>query len=125
MVLPGIGPLIAAGPIAGAIGGLTVGAAAGGIIGLLKDHGISEEEAEFYAEGVRRGGSLVTVQGIPEDREKEARKILDDNGAIEVERLADEWRRDGWTGPRSKRPCRPDKLSPLNSPVRSGKPGAT
>lgn len=99
VVLPGIGPLIAAGPIAGAIGGLTMGAAAGGLIGLLKDHGISAEQAEFYAEGVRRGGALVTVHGIPEDREKDARQILDDNGAIEIERLADEWRTSGWKGP--------------------------
>lgn len=96
MVLPGIGALLAAGPIAGAIGGLTLGAATGGIIGLLKDHGISEEEAEFYAEGVRRGGGLVTAHGIPDEREKDARKILDDHGAIEIERLADEWRADGW-----------------------------
>ena len=96
VVLPGIGPLIAAGPIAGAIGGLTLGAATGGVIGLLKDHGISEEEAEFYAEGVRRGGALVTVHAIPQEREKEARQILDDHGAIEVERLADEWRAQGW-----------------------------
>jgi hypothetical protein len=61
VALKGIGPLIPAGPIAGAIGGLTVGAAAGGIIGLLKDHGFTEEEAEFYAEGVRRRGSLLTL----------------------------------------------------------------
>jgi hypothetical protein len=93
VVLPGIGPLIAAGPLAGAIGGLSVGAAAGGVIGLLKDHGISEEEAEFYAEGVRRGGSLVTVHGVSREREEEARKILDQAGAIQVEELADEIRR--------------------------------
>jgi len=99
MALPGIGPLIAAGPIAGAIGGLAIGSAAGGIVGLLKDHGISEEQAQFYAEGVRRGGSLVTVHAIPEDQEKKARGILDDNGAIEIERLADEWRAEGWTPP--------------------------
>jgi hypothetical protein len=110
VVLPGIGPLIAAGPIAGEIGGMTVGAAAGGIIGLLKDHGISEEEAQFYAEGVRRGGSLVTVHGIAEDREKTARKILDDNGAIEVEKLADEWRRTGWKGPETTTAYRNSKL---------------
>ena len=98
VVLPGIGALIAAGPIAGAIGGLTAGAAAGGVIGLLKDHGITEEKAEFYAEGVRRGGALVTVHGVEDDREKTARKILDDAGAIEVEQLAEEWRATGWTG---------------------------
>jgi len=98
LAIPGIGPLLAAGPIAAAIGGLTAGVAVGGIVGLLRDHGISEEEAEFYAEGVRRGGALVTVHGVSEDREKSARKILDDAGAIEVEQLADEWRRTGWTG---------------------------
>ena len=102
LAIPGIGPLLAAGPLAAAIGGATAGAAAGGIIGLLKDHGISDEEAEFYAEGVRRGGALVTVHGVNADREKAARKILDDSGAIEVEQLADTWRASGWTGPRHK-----------------------
>jgi len=99
VVLPGIGALIAAGPIAGAIGGLGVGAAAGGVFGLLKEHGITEEQAEFYAEGVKRGGALVTVHGLSEAQAKEARKILDQNGAIEVESLADEWRAGGWQGP--------------------------
>ena len=87
MVIPGIGPLIAIGPVAGAIGGLGVGAAAGGIIGLFKDHGISGDEAEFYAEGVRRGGSLVTVHDVSGDRASEARRIHDKHGAIEVEKL--------------------------------------
>jgi len=87
MVLPGIGPLIAMGPLAGAIGGLGVGAAAGGIIGLLRDQGLSEDEAQFYAEGVKRGGSLVTVHDVSGDRATEARQILDRQGALEVERL--------------------------------------
>jgi uncharacterized membrane protein len=88
--IPGIGPLIAAGPLAGAIGGLSVGAGAGGLIGLLKDHGVSDEEADFYAEGVRRGGALVTVQYGAEDEEKRAREILQKHGAIETEKLAAE-----------------------------------
>lgn len=99
LAVPGIGALLAAGPIAGAIGGLTAGTAVGGIIGLLKDHGISDEKAEFYAEGVRRGGALITLHGLDEKREHAARKVLDEAGAIEVEQLADEWRRDGWAGP--------------------------
>ncbi len=99
VVLPGIGPLLAAGPIAAAIGGLTAGAAAGGVIGLLKDHGVSEEQAEFYAEGVRRGGALVTVHRVSGRREKAARKLLDQSGAIDIEQLAEEWRSTGWSGP--------------------------
>jgi len=87
VAIPGVGPFLAAGPIAAAIGGMAVGTAAGGIIGLLKDHGVSGEEAEFYAEGIKRGGALVTVHGVEGDREKEARKILDKAGAIGVEEL--------------------------------------
>ena len=93
LAIPGIGPLIAAGPLAGALGGLAVGAAAGGLIGLLRDHGISKEEAEFYAEGVKRGGALILVHGISSDQTPHAKKILDEHGAIEVEKLADEQRR--------------------------------
>lgn len=89
VVIPGIGPLLAAGPLAGAIGGLTVGAATGGVIGLLRDQGISEEEAEFYAEGVKRGGALVTVHGVGEERAAKAREILDRHGAIDTEELDD------------------------------------
>jgi hypothetical protein len=89
-VLPDVGLMVAAGPLAGMIGGLAIGGAVGGLFGLLKDHGVSEAEAEFYAEGVRDGGSLVTVHGVTEIRAKQARKILDHSGAIQVERLADE-----------------------------------
>jgi len=89
VVIPGIGPLIAAGPLAGAIGGMGVGAATGGVIGLLRDHGVSEEEAQFYAEGVKRGGALVTVQGVSDDRANQARTILKKNGAIDTESLDD------------------------------------
>lgn len=99
VLLPGFGWLIAAGPLVGAFGGMTAGAAAGGLYGILKDNNISDETAQFYAEGVRRGGALITVHGVEEKRETEARKILDQNGAIEVEQLADEWRASGWSGP--------------------------
>ena len=90
LFIPGIGPALAAGPLAVFIGGLTAGAAVGGIVGFLKDYGMSEEEAKFYAEGVSRGGSLVTVHDVTEDREKVARKILDESGAIGTEELSAE-----------------------------------
>jgi hypothetical protein len=93
VVMPGFGPLVAAGPLAGtlagAIGGLGLGAAAGGVIGLLRDHGISEEEAQFFAEGVKRGGSLVTVR-TGEERMELARKTLERHGAIDTETLTQE-----------------------------------
>jgi hypothetical protein len=88
--IPAIGPLIAAGPLAGAIIGLSAGAGVGGLVGLLKDHGVSEEEADFYAEGVRRGGALITVQSFDADDEKRAREIMRQFGAIETEELVGE-----------------------------------
>jgi hypothetical protein len=88
--IPGIGPLIAAGPLAGAMAGLTAGAGVGGLIGLLKDHGVSDEEADFYAEGVRRGGALIAVQYGYADEEKRAREIMLQHGAIQTEELVGE-----------------------------------
>jgi hypothetical protein len=90
-VLPGIGALLAVGPLAGAIGGLGIGAAAGGLIGLLQDQGISESEARLYAEGMRRGGAIVTVHGVSGMREEQARDILDHQGAVDLEVLKEEW----------------------------------
>ena len=87
LVIPGVGPFLAAGPLAAAMGGVVAGAGAGGIIGLLRDNGVSEEEAAFYEDGVKRGGSLVTVRGVTEAGEKKARKIMKKCGSIESEEL--------------------------------------
>lgn len=87
VVIPGIGPLIAAGPIGGAIAGMSVGAGAGGLIGLLKDHGVSDEEAQFFADGVAKGGSLITVKAASDDEEKRARDLMKQNGALDTEEL--------------------------------------
>jgi hypothetical protein len=66
LAIPGIGPVVAAGwLVAGAVGaaaGATVGAAAGGITGSFVAAGVTREEADFYAEGIRRGGTVVTVK---------------------------------------------------------------
>jgi hypothetical protein len=87
LVIPGVGPLLAAGPLAAAMGGLAAGAGVGGIVGILRDNGVSDEEAAFYEDGVRRGGALITVRGATEQGEKKARKIMNENGSIETEEL--------------------------------------
>jgi hypothetical protein len=56
LAIPGIGPIVAAGPIAAALAGAGVGAIAGGLIGGLTGVGVSEDDAAYYAESVRRGG---------------------------------------------------------------------
>ncbi|MBI4345722.1 MAG: BON domain-containing protein [Elusimicrobia bacterium] len=66
LTIPGIGPLLALGPIAAAIGGAAVGATAGGLVGALVAAGIPETEARRYEERIREGGVLITIQGVPE-----------------------------------------------------------
>lgn len=68
-VLPGIGTVIAAGWLASTLAGAVAGGAAGGVVGALIEAGISENDAAGYAEGVRRGGILVTIRVMGRDRE--------------------------------------------------------
>src|ERR1700704_2664936 len=62
MAIPGLGPVVAAGWLVSTAAGALAGGAAGGIIGALTQAGISKEDAEVYAEGVRRGGTLVCAR---------------------------------------------------------------
>jgi uncharacterized protein (TIGR02271 family) len=97
LAIPGIGPIVAAGPIAAALAGAGIGAVTGGIIGALVDLGIPEEEAQIYAESIRKGNVLVTAQ-VPDNRVDEASRIMERSGLIDLERHAEEWRAGGWTG---------------------------
>ena len=95
LAIPGIGPIVAAGPLAATLAGAGVGAVAGGLIGGLTRAGVPEEEANVYAEAVRRGGALVTVRA-EDARAEEAANILRQSGAIDIERRAELWRGQGW-----------------------------
>lgn len=104
LTIPGIGPVIAAGPLAVALSTLTgagVGAVAGGVtgglLGALIGLGIPEEEAEFYAEGVRRGGVLVTVQ-TEDGSTEQVMSILNRHHPADINERAAQWREQGWTG---------------------------
>ncbi len=84
LAIPGFGPIIAAGPIAAALTGAGIGAASGGLIGGLTHAGIPEDDATAYAEGVKRGGALVTVR-TSDALADEASDILDGAGAYDVD----------------------------------------
>ena len=87
--IPGIGPVLAGGPLAVALTTLA-GAAAGGVIGALVESGVPEEEAHDFVESMRRGGVLVTV--CTDDlRAAEARQILDNQYPTEVEQVSKLW----------------------------------
>jgi len=97
ITLPVIGPILAAGPIAAALTGAGIGAAAGGLVGALTESGIPEEHAKYYAEGVRRGDVLVTVNADA-SRIDRVRDILDEYDAIDVDERVSSWKGRGWSG---------------------------
>jgi hypothetical protein len=97
LAIPGIGPILAAGPIAAALAGAGAGAVAGGLIGGLTDLGVSETHAEYYAEAVRRGGALVTVR-TDASRADEAERIIRRHDAYDIEDRVLQWKSTGWTG---------------------------
>lgn len=97
LAIPGIGPVVAAGPLAAIIAGAGIGATAGGLISGLTRLGVPEEDANYYAEGVRRGGTLVSVDAA-DDRAESAVAIMKRHGAVEIDKRAAEWRDGGWSG---------------------------
>jgi uncharacterized membrane protein len=97
LMVPGIGPALAAGPIAAALLGSGLGAAAGGIVGVLADLGLQQEHSRIYAEAVRRGGILLGVRALGE-RGELARTILDRHEPLDVNSRALSWRDEGWDG---------------------------
>ena len=94
LAIPGLGPVVAAGWVAATAVGAAAGAATGGIIGALTEAGVSEEDAHTYAEGVRRGGTLVTARVPDADRAK-LDAILDQSSANIRDRRA-MWQKSGW-----------------------------
>lgn len=93
IAVPGIGALAALGPV---LAGGLFGAVAGGVAGALVDLGFPEHEAEHYAEGVRRGGTLVAV-ATSDDEAPRAIEILALHGPINLEERALLWRESGWS----------------------------
>jgi hypothetical protein len=84
LAIPGVGPLIAAGPIMGALAGVGVGGAVGGLIGALVGMGIPEYEAKRYEGRVKNGGVLLSVHCDTSDEIKRAKALLDATGADDI-----------------------------------------
>lgn len=95
LAVPGIGPILAAGPLVAALGGAGIGAAVGSIVGALMNLGVPEEEAGHYAESVRRGDVLVAVK--TNDMQTETvQDILDRRGAVDIQNRVSNWRDRGY-----------------------------
>jgi len=100
LAIPGLGPIVAAGWLASTAAGAAIGgvggAATGGIVGALKNSGHDDDEANVYSEGVRRGGTLVSVR-VPDDRRAEAEAVLLEHNSVDAETRGAAYRESGWS----------------------------
>lgn len=100
LAIPGLGPVVAAGWLASTLTGAAVGAVGGGAIGglvtALVDAGVPEEEAHVYSEGVRRGGTLLTVR-VDDDRASQVASVLGRYRPTDIDARGREYRSSGWT----------------------------
>jgi uncharacterized membrane protein len=98
LAIPGVGPIVALGPMLTVLAGMGIGAATGGLIGAFHNMGISHEEAPLYEEAVRRGAIMVAAL-VDDQLEAEAIAAMKRHGAREVRDEADTWAHAGWSGP--------------------------
>jgi hypothetical protein len=96
IAIPGVGPVVAAGWLVAALTGAAAGGATGGIIGALSQQaGISDEDAQVYAEGLRRGGALVSAKVADGDAARV--QAIMDRSSVRVADRAALYRKSGWT----------------------------
>src|SRR6478735_10938948 len=84
LAIPGVGPLIAAGPIMGALAGVGVGGTLGGLVGALVGLGIPEYEAKRYEGRLKEGGVLLSVHCSTSEDVTQAKEILKLTGASDI-----------------------------------------
>src|ERR1700704_2427024 len=94
MAIPGVGPVVAAGWLVATLTGAVAGGATGGIIGALTQAGVSKEEADVYAEGLRRGGAVVSARVA--DAEASRLQALMDRSAVRLTDRSAAYRKAGW-----------------------------
>ncbi len=130
LAIPGVGPLIAAGwlvaTLAGAGVGAAAGTAAGGLLGSLAELGVTEEDAHVYAEGLRRGGALVTVR-TDEDDAPRVESLLMHRAPVDPATRRLEYSATGWAGvfePPATEPALPAEPLALGDGAWSGEAGA-
>ena len=96
LAIPGLGPVVAAGGFAAAATGAAVAGAAGGVIGMLAEAGVAVNEAEVYAESIRRGGSLVSARVEADDKGK-FEAILNPS-SVDIDVRRNQLAATGWRG---------------------------
>jgi hypothetical protein len=101
VAIPGIGPVIAGGWLlaaaVGALSGAAIGGAAGGLMGALANAGVPEGDAHVYAEGVRRGGALVSVRA-DDSRAETIAAIMHNAQGVDIDARRTAYLAEGWGG---------------------------
>lgn len=94
LAIPGIGPVVAAGWLASTLAGAITGGVAGGVVGALAESGVSKNDADMYAEALRRGGALVVAR-VPDADVVRYQAILT-RQSIDITKRASAYRNAGW-----------------------------
>src|SRR5437868_3812136 len=84
LAIPGVGPLIAAGPIMATLAGMGVGGAIGGVTGALIGLGIPEYEAKRYEGRIQKGGILLSVHCTTSDEVKRVKEVIERTGGVDI-----------------------------------------
>jgi hypothetical protein len=94
MAIPGVGPVVAAGWLVATLTGVAAGGATGGIIGALTQAGVNKEEADLYAEGLRRGGAVVSARVADADAPR--LQAIMDRSSVKLAERSTAYRNAGW-----------------------------
>lgn len=94
--IPGIGPVIGAGWLATTLAGMAAGGLAGGLVGSLTEAGVDDSDAHLYAEGIKRGATMVVAR-VDEAQAEPVEAILGQHGRVDIEERRTEYEATGWS----------------------------
>ena len=95
VAIPGVAAMVEKGVWVPFVAGAIVGGVVGVIIGLLTDHGVSGKDSALYAEGLKRGGTLLSV-AVEDSLGGKVAEILKNHSAAKVEERPGDWSAEGW-----------------------------
>jgi uncharacterized membrane protein len=95
ILIPGLGAILALGPVGATLAGAGAGALLGGMTGALVGMGIDDSDARLYTEAVRRGATLVLLRS-PDAYVDKAVEIMERNNPVDIEQRSQDWRAHGW-----------------------------
>jgi hypothetical protein len=94
LAIPGVGAVVGAGWLAAVLGSIAIGGVTGGLLGALTNAGISEEDAQVFVEGVRRGGTLVAAR-VPQTEMPRVEAMMNQS-AVKLQERCELYRKSGW-----------------------------